>query len=474
MVFYRWLMATGLIMYSVGCWSTDTFKVMVSVKPVHSIVAGLMKDIGQPGLLIKDGQTPYDFEINEADKQKLAESALVIWVGPELELSMQSTISQLPDKVEVIELLSIPGMKILPSRQNPDRRDPFFWMDDRNVMILLDDLTEILIRLDPDRSHIYARNRRQMLKPLRRIDKEYEYGYKGMKAGLAVMYFDTLRYFEQAYALKTLGSVSGSPRDAEQAASLLNVRSQISDHQAVCLFTDKSMNARNLGLLIQGQQINIGQLDALGKELKAGPGLYLELMQYNTDVIKQCLNADMDEAAKARLAAYQDESSTADGIGGRFILTGHLGQTVTEQDMKGHYSLVFFGYTFCPDICPVSLMVLSQALGSLGENAGLIQPYFITIDPQRDTVEHLRKYVGHFDSRLIGLTGSAAMIKRAADQFNVSFSKGEGDPLDPDVYTMDHTASLFLMAPDGRFITRFAYGITAEALAKELSAITQP
>lgn len=468
----RWMMAIGLITVSLNGWAAGPLNVVVSIKPVHSIVAGLMKDIGQPTLLIKDGQTPYDFKLNALDKKKLAESTLVIWVGPELELSIQPAISQLPDTVEVIELLSSPGMKILPSRQHPDSRDPFFWMDDRNVMIMLDELTELLIRLDPARSHVYARNRREMLTPLRRIDREYEYGYKGMKAGLGVMYFDTLRYFEQAYALKTLGRVSGSPRDAEQATYLLKVRSQISDQQAACLFIDKSMPARNIELLTQGQQINIGELDTLGLRLKAGPGLYLKLMQYNTDVIKQCLNADMDEATKARMAAYRDDGPAPDGIGGRFILTDHMGQPVTEQEMKGHYSLIFFGYTFCPDICPVSLMVLSQALGSMGESARLIQPYFISIDPQRDTVEHLRDYVGHFYSRLIGLTGSEAMIKRVADQFNVSFEKGEVDPSDPGLYAMDHTASLFLMAPDSRFITKFAYGISADALAKQLSDIT--
>jgi len=142
-----------------------------------------------------------------------------------------------------------------------------------------------------------------MLVPLRRIDKEYEYGYRGLKAGTGVTYFDTLQYFEQAYALGILDRVTGTPWDRETAASMLSVRNRLQQKEAVCLFVDKSMHAENLELIVKDQQVNIGKLDVLGRNLSAGADLYLKMMQYNTDVIKQCLNADMDDAATARLAA---------------------------------------------------------------------------------------------------------------------------------------------------------------------------
>ena len=166
-----------------------------------------------------------------------------------------------------------------------------------------------------------------------------------------------------------------------------------------------------------------------------------------------------------------------DGLRGRFILTDHNGKNFTEQDMQGKYALIFFGYTNCPDVCPTSLAVLTQALKRFGEQADKDQvdkiiPYFITVDPQRDTAEILNDYVKYFDKRLVGLTGSEQMIKRVVDQFKAKYQKIEGESdQDPLMYLMDHTASLYLMAPDGRFITKFANGITPDVLAVELAAI---
>ena len=471
-----------LVVSSVSLAESDPSRIVVSIKPIHSIVTGLMKDIGTPELLIKGSQTPYDFTVTATELRQLKTAKLVIWVGAELEKNLEPVIAQLPSSTTVVELLANTRLKILPSRSDPSLRDPFFWMDDRNIIILVDELTELLIHIDPARSHVYKRNRREMMVPLRRIDKEYEYGYRGLKAGMGVTYFDTLQYFEQAYALNILDRVTGTPWDRETAVNILKVRDHIQKNEAACLFIDESMQAENLELIVKDQQINIGKLDVLGKNFSAGADLYLKLMQYNTDIIKQCLNADMDDAATARLAAANERNNMPDGLRGRFILSDHKGQVFTEQDMLGKYALIFFGYTHCPDVCPTSLAVLTQGLKRLGKRTDIgmsdkkladkIVPYFISIDPQRDSVELLDDYVKYFDKRLVGLTGSEQMIKRVVDQFKAKYQKVENEnEQDPLFYTMDHTASLYLMAPDGRFITKFAHGISPDVLADELAAI---
>ncbi len=457
---------------SVSSANSSPSEIVVSIKPIHSIVTGLMKDIGTPALLIKGSQTPYDFTITVDETAQLKAAKLVIWVGAELEKNLEPVIAKLPSSTTVAELLANSRLKILPSRSDPSLRDPFFWMDDRNIIILVDELTELLIQLDPARSHVYARNRREMLVPLRRIDKEYEYGYRGLKAGTGVTYFDTLQYFEQAYALSIFDRVTGTPWDRETAANILKVRNRIQQKEAACLFLDVSMHAGNLELIVKDQQINIGKLDVLGRGFSAGADLYLKMMQYNTDVIKQCLNADMDDAATARLAAANELDNMPDGLRGRFILTDHNGKIFTERDMQGKYALIFFGYTNCPDVCPTSLTTLTLALKRLEAQADKIVPYFITVDPQRDTARVLNDYVKYFDKRMVGLTGSEQMIKRVVDQFKAKYQKEENEnEQDPLLYTMDHTASLYLMAPDGRFITKFAHGISPDVLADELAAI---
>ncbi|MCP4494455.1 MAG: zinc ABC transporter solute-binding protein [Gammaproteobacteria bacterium] len=465
------VLVVSLVLLNNSIRAEDRLSVVVSVKPVHSIISGLMEGIGEPTLLIGGKQTPYDFQLNKKQRQKMADASLFIWVGAELEQSLQADVATLPDSVTVIELLSSPDLKILPSRLSPNKRDPFFWMDDRNMLILLDHLSSLLITLDPIRSHVYHRNRLNMLKPLLKIDKEYEYGYRGLKAGVGVQYFDTLRYFEQAYALKTLGQVSASPRQQVDAVNLLKLRSTITNKEADCLFLDKGMSAEHVDLLTAGLTVNIAMLDTLGVDLEPGPNLYLQLMEYNTDAIKQCLNADMEAAAKARQDAGSDTTPVIDGVGGRFILTNQLGETITEQEMKGKYGLIFFGYTSCPDICPTNMMVLSRAISMMKERSNSLQGYFITVDPARDTVKVLRDYLNYFDNRLMALTGSEQMIERVAKQFGVKFEKMAGASSNPELYAMDHTSSLFLMAPDGSFVTRFAYGINADDLAKQLLGI---
>ena len=466
-----------LVVSSLSLAESNQSGIVVSIKPIHSIVTGLMKDIGTPALLIKGSQTPYDFTLTASETAQLKAAKLVIWVGPELEKNLESVIAQLPSTTTVVELLANTRLKILPSRSDSSLRDPFFWMDDRNIIILVDELTELLIHIDPARSHIYTRNRREMLVPLRRIDKEYEYGYRGLKAGMGVTYFDTLQYFEQAYALNILDRVTGTPWDGEKAVNILKVRNHIQKKEAVCLFLDVSMPAGNLELIVKDQQINIGKLDVLGRNFSAGADLYLKMMQYNTDVIKDCLNADMDDAAKARIAAASELNNMPDGLKGRFILTDHKGIIFTEREMQGKYALIFFGYTNCPDVCPTSLMTLTQAFKRLGEQpdkklADKIVPYFITVDPQRDTAKILNEYVKYFDKRIVGLTGTEPMIKRVVDQFKAKYQKVENEnESDPLLYAMDHTASLYLMAPDGRFITKFAHGISPDVLADEIAAI---
>ncbi|MES0327103.1 MAG: SCO family protein [Gammaproteobacteria bacterium] len=461
-----------LVVSSVSSASSNPSEIVVSIKPIHSIVTGLMKDIGTPELLIKGSQTPYDFTVTATETRQLKNAKLVIWVGAELEKKLEPVIALLPSSTTVVELLANPRLKILPSRSEPSLRDPFFWMDDRNIIILVDELTELLIHIDPARSHIYERNRREMLVPLRRIDKEYEYGYRGLKAGMGVTYFDTLQYFEQAYALNILDRVAGTPWEREKAVNMLKVRKHIQQKEAACLFLDVSMHAGSLALVVNDQQINIGKLDVLGSNFSAGADLYLKMMQYNTDIIKQCLNADMDDAATARLAAANELDNMPDGLRGRFILTDHNGAIFTEQEMQGKYALIFFGYTHCPDVCPTSLNVITQALKRLEVQADKIVPYFITVDPQRDTAKVLNDYVQYFDKRIVGLTGTESMIKRVVDQFKAKYQKVENEnEQDSLLYDMDHTASLYLMAPDGRFITKFANGISAGVLADEIAAI---
>ncbi len=155
--------------------------------------------------------------------------------------------------------------------------------------------------------------------------------------------------------------------------------------------------------------------------------------------------------------------------GGRFILKTHTGKIVTDQDFAGKFMLVYFGYTFCPDICPTSLQTVTEALESIGDRAKLFQPLFITVDPERDTTEVLREYVSSFYPGMIGLTGTKAVIESVTKKYRVKFAKAvEKNATDGD-YMVDHTAAVFLMGFDGRYLARFPYNTTAEQMAAKLN-----
>jgi len=152
-------------------------------------------------------------------------------------------------------------------------------------------------------------------------------------------------------------------------------------------------------------------------------------------------------------------------VGGPFHLEDQDGKPFSDADMKGRPFLVFFGFTHCPDICPTTLFDISEVLRRLGKDADRTGAVFITVDPDRDTPEMLKSYLSSFDPHLRGLTGDPAAINAALKAYRVYAKK---IPLEDGDYTMDHTAAVYLMDKNGRFVTTFNLKRTPEAAAEEL------
>jgi protein SCO1/2 len=138
-------------------------------------------------------------------------------------------------------------------------------------------------------------------------------------------------------------------------------------------------------------------------------------------------------------------------IGGPFTLENSSGKTVTDRDFRGKYLLVYFGYTYCPDVCPTTLNAVADALDKLGPRAKDLQPLFITVDPERDTPEVMKQYTSAFSPALIGLTGTPDQIASVAREYRVYYAKHPTGP-GPNDYSMDHSSIIYLMGPDGQFI----------------------
>lgn len=142
------------------------------------------------------------------------------------------------------------------------------------------------------------------------------------------------------------------------------------------------------------------------------------------------------------------------GIGGPFALVDQNGRPFTDRDLRGHPHVLYFGFTYCPDICPTTLFQLASVVKALGARAAPLRVVFVTVDPERDTVEVMKQYVSAFDPRFIGLTGSAEALAKAAKAYRVYYQKvdvGDGD------YTIEHTASAMLFDADGRYAGSIGY-----------------
>lgn len=152
-------------------------------------------------------------------------------------------------------------------------------------------------------------------------------------------------------------------------------------------------------------------------------------------------------------------------VGGPFHLEDQNGKPVSDEDMKGRPFLVFFGFAHCPDVCPTTLFEMSEVLRQLGPDADRVGALFITVDPERDTPAALKDYLSSFDPHLRGLTGDPAAVNAAIKAYRVYAKK---IPLEGNDYTMDHTAVVYLMDKDGRFVAPFNLKRTAEAAAADL------
>lgn len=177
------------------------------------------------------------------------------------------------------------------------------------------------------------------------------------------------------------------------------------------------------------------------------------------------LKAERERSASESLSVVAAEAAVP---GGPFSLIDQFGRPVTDESFRGKYVVMVFGYTACPDVCPTTLNSVVSALALLGDKGQAVQPLFVTVDPGRDTPAVLAAFVAAFDSRLIGLTGSADQIRQVTQDYRVYVSKPATSHTDDPV---DHSAYVYVIGPDGRMLTYLKPDTAPEAMAKALERL---
>ena len=156
-------------------------------------------------------------------------------------------------------------------------------------------------------------------------------------------------------------------------------------------------------------------------------------------------------------------------INPRYLLQDPNGRSVTSEEFYGRFQLIAFGYTYCPDICPTTLVEMAAVLKALGDKAERLQAIFITVDPERDTGKVMKTYTEFFDPRILGLTGPLALTRRAAENFKIRYAKVTESGSAPGNYAVDHSAGMILLSPEGEFIKKFAFATPIDQVSKEIS-----
>ena len=216
-------------------------------------------------------------------------------------------------------------------------------------------------------------------------------------------------------------------------------------------------------------------LSATGRGRAKPPRGHPEEPMKRRKLMNGSLLAALIVVALATIAVPQNQTAAqvqfpAAGESVHFALTASDDKAVTEQNFRGKWLVVYFGYTFCPDVCPTTMLEIAGALEALGPQAAVVQGIFVTVDPDRDTPEVLRDYLKSFDPRLVGLTGTHAQIAAAAKTFRVFYERQDRDD---GTYSYDHSAFIYLVDAEGRFAKAVAGDVGKRQIADALSALMQ-
>jgi len=264
--------------------AAEKTEVFATLKPIHSLLANLMKGAGEPKLLIKE-KTPLEYKPSAQDLEAVKNADLVVWMGPELEASLAPALK---DKANAFEMLSYEDFKILPQRNDMERRDPHIWLDVRNAEVMVDILYEKLVSVDADNTKTYALNRKLLKRDIAKLDRRFEFGFRAVAAGQSWLYHDTQQYFEQSYAFKVRDILAPRAGAEADTANMLQMRAKLNALGKVCFFVEEGLTQKNLSFALDGTGAKVSTLKSFGLSFKPGPALYKEMMTYNFNTIADC------------------------------------------------------------------------------------------------------------------------------------------------------------------------------------------
>lgn len=296
-------------------WPTLAFaevpSVVATIKPLHSLVAAVMGDLGTPALIVKGAASPHSYSLKPSDAQALQSADLVFWTGHGLELFLEDSIETLAPKATIVELSKAPGIELLPPREtgtfehhdhgeeahgeeahaheHGEEQDLHFFLDPANAKVMVATIADSLVAADPEHADTYRANAAKETADLDALITETEASLAPIKDRPFVVFHDAYQYFEKRFGLNVAGSVTLSPEIAPGADRINEIRSKLKTLDAACVFAEPVFEPRIVNVLTEGTTAKQGVLDPEGANLDEGPGLYRQLIENLAASLKACL-----------------------------------------------------------------------------------------------------------------------------------------------------------------------------------------
>jgi zinc transport system substrate-binding protein len=291
-IFVHILLLPALVLFFTATAGASP-QVLVSIKPLHSLVAGVMDGVATPQLLVKGGGSPHGYTLRPSEARALSRADLVVWVGPELESFLVKPLTTLGKQAHSLELEQALRDSLLNKRRTGTWEAPahhhknshgtatdlHLWLDPKLAQKIVALTADTLIQIDPDHQQQYRTNRDKVIARLQRLDtklKEQLAPYKGVPY---IVFHAAYQYFEAAYGLTAVGSITIDPERKPGAKRVKEIRDKIIHLKARCVFSEPQFKSQLVATIIKGTGAKTGTLDPLGADLEAGPDAYFQLLR---------------------------------------------------------------------------------------------------------------------------------------------------------------------------------------------------
>ncbi|MGN6776496.1 zinc ABC transporter substrate-binding protein ZnuA [Rhizobium sp.] len=309
------LLLSGLLV-STTATAADVPKVVVSIKPIHSLVAAVMQGVGTPDLIVDGAASPHTYAFKPSNARSLQEAKLVFWVGPGMEAFLQKPLAALGTNATVVELDDAPGITKLKFREggafephddgdeheasddhahghdhDHGEFDTHLWLDPQNAKAMVSEITTSLVATDPANALTYQENQKALNDKLDALDAEIASTLAPVRDKPFIVFHDAYQYFEHRYGVRVSGSITVSPETIPGAQRVAEIHGKVADLGATCVFAEPQFEPKLVNVVLEGTAAKSGVLDPEAATLPQGPDLYFDLMHGIASSLKTCLSA---------------------------------------------------------------------------------------------------------------------------------------------------------------------------------------